>query len=91
MNINDQVIVRLTPDGERLWAEAWNKYSDNGGKVPRAIEIQARQPDGSVRFQMHELMHIFGPVCTNGSRQLPFVNNEIKISEEPDGRAKGKV
>lgn len=81
ININDEIIVRLTKHGERMWAAHWNRYTDYGAKIPWAIEREARQPDGRVRFQIHELMNIFGLACYNGSVTLPFEKNELEISE----------
>lgn len=79
MNINDEVVVRLTPAGEEAWRRYWLKTSDG---VPEVIRTSATLPDGKVRFQIHHLMYTFGPYCYNGSNELPFVNNEIEILEK---------
>lgn len=79
MNINDYVLVRLTPSGEQQWAARWRRSFPEG--VPEAIQKSQRLSDGRVRFQMHELMNTFGASCYNGSRELPFVNNEVEIPE----------
>lgn len=79
MNINDNVWVRLTSEGEKQWASYWNVFSNNGGIVPRSIQKSQREVDGRVRFQMHEIMNIFGPECFNGSSRLPFIDNVIEI------------
>lgn len=65
MNLNDPVWVRLTPVGEAQY----KKWSADLG-VPNPIELK-KTWDGFVKFQMWELMQIFGPVCFNGCN-VPF-------------------
>jgi len=77
MNVNDDVWVLLTASGERMWNEYW-KLSSPGG-VPDAIRKSATESDGTIRFQLHQLMHIFGPALYHGSSELPFVDNKVLL------------
>jgi hypothetical protein len=80
MNINENVWVRLTSSGERQWSEHWNRYGHFPEGVPKAIQHSQREDDGRVRFQIHEIMRIFGASCYNGSTDLPFVDNIIDLT-----------
>ena len=75
MNVNDNVWVKLTPVGEKMWTAAWRYMNTNG--VPKAIRESYTEKDGRVRFQFHELMHIFGEAMWNGNSELPFKDNKL--------------
>lgn len=79
MNINDCVWVRLTKEGERRWAEEWQHI--NSGGVPEAIRKSQTEKDGFVKFQLWELMHIFGGAIHMGITS-PFVDNEVQFQWE---------
>ena len=79
ININDEIIVRLTPAGEAAWVKYWNELTDNGGVVPSSIREHATLKDGRVHFQLWTAMAIFGDDCYNGSKTLPFVDNSVEI------------
>lgn len=76
-NLNDYVLVRLTPSGEAQWHYYWTLSHPRG--VPSVIRHAQTEADGRVRFQIHEMMNIFGNYTFNGSNQLPFVNNEVEF------------
>lgn len=75
VNINDEVFVRLTSAGAAAWNEYWRATSPEG--VPDSIRKGAEYQSGYTKFQIWEMMAIFGPDCFNGSNRLPFVNNEL--------------
>lgn len=76
MNLNDEVYVRLTTHGLTQWASYWMNTSAEG--VPKTIVEESTELDGRIRFQLWELMNIFGQSCYNGSSELPFENNLIE-------------
>jgi len=79
-NLNNAAIVRLTPAGEDAWREYWMRSRPDG--VPDSIRASATLPDGRVRFQLHALFEIFGPLVYMGSRNLPFVDNEVTVETD---------
>jgi hypothetical protein len=86
-NINDYVLVRLTPFGENLWVEKWAETARimklPKGEVPVAIRESCVLKDGRVRFQMWDLMATFGEVLYNGAIDHPFVGNKIWYQRKP--------
>jgi hypothetical protein len=76
-NLNNYAYVRLTPAGERAWAAYWKITCEEG--VPESVRSAATMPDGTVRFQLHTLIHIFGPMIRFGNSELPFVKNDLEI------------
>ena len=79
MNVNDQVLVKLTEGGK---AKHKQYYADIFAQLFEDWESRFySEPDvdfrGYTKFQMHEIMNIFGPTMFNGSRDMPFENNEI--------------
>jgi hypothetical protein len=86
-NINDQVLVRLTPFGEKLWVKKWEEtvrvMELPKGKVPDAIREANVLKDGRVRFQMWDLAATFGPYLYNGATDVPFVDNKIWYQRKP--------
>jgi len=74
INFNDYVWVILTPEGEKMWADHW--IPSHPGGVPDSVRHVDR--DGRTQFQLHALMHIFGPGCVMGSNDRhPFSQNRI--------------
>lgn len=64
-NINDEVIVKLTPEGERV-------YTMN------CIGNRSRlNNDGVYNFQIWDFMAIFGPEIHHGMQKLLFVSNKL--------------
>ena len=79
LNINDQVLVKLTPDGAKTyrdWQDFW--FKPLLGVIPRAYEIERKSTEvgDKHRFQIWQLMQIFGEKMYNGGRQQ-FENNII--------------
>lgn len=75
MNINDDVWVRLTPDGEKRLEEVWRGFA-------RMESLRRNQfKNGWWKFQMWDLMHTFGPMIFMGCGALPFEKNEIRLSD----------
>lgn len=70
MNLNDYVVVNLTDYGKAIYADYLGDFRDTN-----------EQEDGSHKFQLWELMHIFGKVCYNGNPKMPFICNSIIIKE----------
>lgn len=74
-NINDCVYVLLTPYGEKIWAEHWTITSPEG--VPKAIRDAAEFTGGRTRFQLWQLMDIFGGEMYMGNVNQCFAENKI--------------
>lgn len=75
VNLNDCAFVRLTKAGVQQFEEHWQPY-------PIDIEAAKRshlQANGEWRFQLHELMLIFGPALYLGSNRLPFETTDIRF------------
>lgn len=81
-NINDLVWVVLTKDGIRVHNEHHEeiaKYS-NGTMDPKDY-VPKIDMWGYTKYQMWELMHIFGDCLYNGSTTHPFKDNTVYFSE----------
>jgi hypothetical protein len=96
INLGDLVRVKLTPFGEMLLGkEKIRLYTESGGSDnPGDAPINARvgesiwseheaDREGYRRFQLFELMRIFGPVLTTEAQQVPFVENSIMLLVHP--------
>jgi hypothetical protein len=70
INLNEQVKVKLTSEGERILKEYFNEYPNNIRKATWLDE------DGYYVTQLWDFMNIFGSKLYNGQRQL-FVNNKL--------------
>ena len=80
-NINHNVKVRLTNHGISVWAENCNKYSRNPLTAESILELKDRvDKDGYTKFQMHELMDIFGDKIYMGNK-LCFDTDIILLPE----------
>lgn len=79
-NINGYASVQLTPDGLamfRKWhADLGLKADHAEGELKRARHRATKAynlvGDRWHTFQLHEVMHVFGPECFNGSTKPPF-------------------
>ena len=74
MNLNDQVEVKLTDYGLKIYNDYWEgldlkKY---GLEVP---ELN----NNILKTELWDLMHIFSKYIYMGNTEVPFENNEIKI------------
>jgi hypothetical protein len=81
-NLNDYIIVTLTPAGEAAWTKYLYQYADYGSIVPKEVQKTYRLSDGKVQFQLWEAMNIFGSDCYNGSKTLPFVGNALELKSD---------
>ena len=89
LNINDQVKVKLTSWGARLLCD----YVDNlvAEMFETAVytnrfligcrDLYKKDDDGSYKFTIWELSHIFGPHLFGGCDQI-FENNELILCKE---------
>lgn len=76
MNLNGHVWVKLNDKGRRMHRDYWEPFS--GGKYqPPEVSI-----DGYSRFQLHELMRIFGPGCSVGC-DIPMESEIILDCDRP--------
>jgi hypothetical protein len=72
-NLNDQVFVRLTPIGAKVWLSGWP------GGIPKETRERLTQPDGSIRFQLRQLLEIFGPTIFYSANHPYFEGNNLII------------
>lgn len=70
-NVNDEVIVKLTPEGERM-------YTMN------AVYRDKLNNDSVYSFQIWELMLIFAEAMTFGDPKQVFVDNKLVFPESFD-------
>ena len=64
-NFNDQVWVKVTPDGERVREEYYESFNI------RAPELK-RDEEGWTRMQLYEVAHFFGSEMYHGNDCLPI-------------------
>ena len=83
VNLNDQVCVTLTPEGEKILWERYEKdiitVRDVFPNARQLVEGQHKEGD-RYRFQLWELCSIFGPHLYNGCK-IPFEKNLMEIVE----------
>ena len=79
INLNEYVYVKLTEAGV-----AKLKADHEALGVPWAFKMPTVDDDGYTRFQLHELMHTFGPMCFLGEPSPPFKPLHIKYEAEHD-------
>lgn len=75
-NVNHYVYVKLTDLGRKIHREFWEPYSGGNYKEPD-VSI-----DGWSRFQLHDLMRVFGPHMSV-SCHVPFETEIIMETEAP--------
>lgn len=74
INLNDTAWVRLTPHGEKVWADYWARVSPPDMRSMR----QGANGDGWSVFPVWSLMEVFGPELYHGA-DIPFEHNEVRI------------
>lgn len=74
ININSYIWVKLTEEGKKI---ILMKEVNNFGKP---VPIKRKTKNGYTRFQLWEVMHLFGEELYNGNNKLPIETN-IKIEE----------
>jgi hypothetical protein len=72
LNLNEEVAVRLTDRGRNIWRTAW--------QIPESEIPLNALPGGFSRFQLWELMYVFGSSMQMGFEPL-FERNEIFLIE----------
>ena len=80
INLNTEIWVKLTEEGKKI---ILMKEVNNFGK-PEPIKRKTK--NGYTRFQLCEVMHLFGEEMYNGNNNIPIERN-IKI-EESDLKAR---
>ena len=79
INLNEPVKVRLSDVG---MSRLYDYYADLREQAPVAAHhyLQPRHADedGLRQYQLHELMHIFGPACGLG-RAFPFTDGDVYL------------
>lgn len=82
LNINDEVDVRLTPEGvvqyNKFYQDLARKGDASYGKVRPPLR---KDRGGWYTFQLWDLMNIFGPNTYLGGPQY-FADNEIRIKKK---------
>lgn len=76
MNINDKVLVRLTPYAHAILVVNHYQIFSSHTNPPEYIGPPTRT-DGWTEFSLWALMNEFGPYCYNGCHGQLFVNNEV--------------
>jgi hypothetical protein len=92
VNLNDEVLVRLTPHGreveERWLADLFRSGGTADELTARRREIMMKscikEPDeaGFTRWNLHELMLMFGEQMVTGSFDTCFEGNNIYFEEK---------
>lgn len=78
-NLNDEVLVKVTPEGETAYQEYYRAVF-KGSSVD--IPTLERDADGYSRMQLWEVANIFGPHMYMGAA-LP-IETELKFVEEKE-------
>ena len=73
-NINNYVYVKMTPAGVEHHRKYWKEFNID-------IARPAFDEDGYSKFQLWEVMHIFGPLMFNGQITQPF---DLAIRFDPE-------
>ncbi len=73
LNYNETVRVQLTEAGKNRLKE----YCRNRELYKAYVER-----DGRAKFQLWQLMHIFGPMMMFGTDEIPFVRGNIILGEK---------
>lgn len=76
MNINEYVYVRLTKAGLKTYTK---HYTDLGIAPPKLTQFGWNLTSQYSRFQLWELMNIFGPAVYHGS-ESQFMDNIIRFN-----------
>lgn len=71
-NIEEQIQVRLTKAGFKVWAE-------NSGQPFDPAKLEASGVSKSVTLTVHELLKIFGPTFRSERNPQLFENNDITL------------
>ncbi len=75
LNINSYVWIKLTEEGKKMLALYDEPVTSKGYEEKRPTK------NGYTRFQLNDVMNIFGSVIYCGNNKIPFGTN-IKIDEK---------
>lgn len=79
-NINNNVYVRLTDYGRKIHRNIYNAIAkEYAGKLPWAYKAPKEDKEGWSKWQLHDLMNIFGEFMVMGC-ELPF-ETTIRIED----------
>ena len=78
INTNDNVYVRLTEAGKRALDKHYEDLASSLRPLIFTYHGPQMEPDGRYRFQLWDLMNIFGPSFYSGC-DTPFVDNSIEF------------
>ena len=73
-NINDCVRVKLTDLGKDIYYHQYDETNDYYGRQVVEPYYPAVDKEGYTKFQLWELMRLYGTYCSNGC-SLPFETN----------------
>ena len=77
-NLNDYVYVKLTAFGKKVLSDYCSKAGVAGKEARKLYYMRYN----TIKIQLWELMHIFGPTLYNGATEHPFTNGFIFVPEE---------
>jgi hypothetical protein len=81
-SINDYVYVRLTEEGRKYLKSYFNDKNWPPDIKKDMFESHTRvDKEGWTRFELSDLMHLFGPIMYLGNPVAPFVDNVVRIGE----------
>ena len=85
-NVNDCVYVRLTEEGKKYLKKHYfdNPYLPLDVKHDLFESYAKADEEGWSKFELFELMNIFGPIMYMGSLVSPFQGNVVRIGEREE-------
>jgi hypothetical protein len=81
-NLNDEIAVKLRPEGFKHWHEYDNRYLGEQHRQPLSYYTAKADKDGYVKFQAWVFMEIFGQTIRFGGLS-PFDLNIILTPTTP--------
>jgi hypothetical protein len=71
LNLNDYVYIRMTDFGRQEHKRQYEELRKEFRYLPEDAQIK-EDDDGWSRWQLYNIMNIFGHLLYNGAQQLPF-------------------
>jgi hypothetical protein len=78
ININNEVLVKLTPYAHEIMREKHFKLYNGAAHAPE-FKFPEADEDGYTKIQLWELMREFGDAMYNGNPRQCFVDNIIIV------------
>ncbi len=78
INLNDYVYVKLTAFGKKVLSDHCNKVGLTGKEARNLYDMRYN----TIKIQLWELMHIFGPTLYNGATEHSFTTGSIFVPED---------